>query len=48
MLIGEPLIYLQQYIPYTICPALEQTYLHRLFMYSTAHARYICKLQGWE
>ena len=44
MLFGEPLIYLQQYISDTICPVLEQTNLHLLFMYSAAHVRYINKL----
>ena len=46
MLITEPLIYLEHYSPYTVCPVLEQTYLHFLFMCSAAHARYIYKLQG--
>ena len=39
MLISELLIYLQQDSPYTGCHVLEQTYLHSLFMCSTAHAR---------
>ena len=41
MLLGEPLISIQLYSPYTVFPVLEQTYLHLLFMCSTVHARYI-------
>ena len=41
MLLSEPLVYFQQYNPYTVSPALEQTHLHLLFIYSTVHARYM-------
>ena len=43
----KPLIYLQPYSLYSVCPVLEKTYLHLLFMCSTAHARYI-QIAGLE
>ena len=41
IIIREPLEYLQQYSPLVVSPVLDQTYLHSLFMCSTAHASYI-------
>ena len=46
-LIWKPVIYLKLYSPYPVCPILEQSYLHLLFMCNTAHARYI-QIAGLE
>ena len=45
--IREPLVYLQQYSPLVVSPVLDQTYLHSLFMCSTAHVSYI-QIAGLE
>ena len=47
MIFREPLVYLQQYSPFIVSPVLDQTYLHLLFMCSTAHASYI-QIAGLE
>ena len=47
IIIREPLVYLQQYSPLVVSPVLGQTYLHSLFMCSTAHASYI-QIAGLE
>ena len=47
VLIIEPLGYLQQYSPIIVSPVLALTYLHSLFMCSTAHAMYTnCRARG--
>ena len=47
MIFREPLVYLQQYSSFIVSPVLDQTYLHLLFICSTAHASYI-QIAGLE
>ena len=47
MLLREPLVYLQHYSPFIVSTVLDQTYLHLLFMCSTAHASFI-QIAGLE
>ena len=41
IIIREPLVYLQQYSALVVSPVLDQTSLHSLFIWSTAHVSYI-------